>query len=218
MYTFLLVFLLFFIYSVVGWVIEMLFVFAVSGKTANRGFLIGPYCPIYGFGALTMLFALYQANYNPFLFFVFFIGYAGLLEYFTSFLLERLFNARWWDYSKAKFNLNGRVCLEKSILFGLLGIFGAFVLNPTVMQFVLALPNMALYFMATVAALIMLLDLIITLKVVQNLRRNIKLLNIDMLEEFKENFSAILKKKRFIKASPMIARKIQNLLNKERSS
>ena len=83
----------------------------------NRGFLIGPYCPVYGTGVVLISVLLRQYKSDLVVFFVFTMLICGLLEYATSYFMEKLFNARWWDYSAKKFNINGRVCLENLILF-----------------------------------------------------------------------------------------------------
>ena len=99
-----------FFYSVVGWIYESTLCSVRAHKFINRGFLNGPYCPIYGWGAVLDILILGKVQ-NPVL--LFFLGaiVTCSLEYFTSYIMEKLFHARWWDYSKRKFNINGRVCL-----------------------------------------------------------------------------------------------------------
>ena len=110
-------FLWFMIYSVVGWIYESILCSVAQKKFINRGFLNGPYCPIYGSGAVLVILVLGKLT-NPFL--LFFAGalLTCSLEYLTSFVMEKLFHARWWDYSKRKFNINGRVCLIGAVVFG----------------------------------------------------------------------------------------------------
>lgn len=90
MYMFFYIGLLFMIYAIIGWFIELIFVGIVDKKITNRGFLIGPYCPIYGFGAFTMIYVYSQFDTNPIAFFIMFIICVSLLEYFASYLLERI--------------------------------------------------------------------------------------------------------------------------------
>ena len=123
-------FLLFIIYSVAGWCMEVFCKLLECKKFINRGFLIGPYCPIYGYGALLITFLLKKYIDDPIALFVMAIVVCGTLEYLTSYLMEKLFKARWWDYSHRKFNLNGRVCLGTIVPFGLLGLFIMYVSNP----------------------------------------------------------------------------------------
>ena len=116
-----LVILWFFFYSIIGWLWEVGLIWARDDKLVNRGFLNGPYCPIYGVGALTFIFTT-NSLHDPAL--RFFIGatLACSIEYITSFVLELIFRARWWDYSWRKFNLNGRICLAGFIFFGLAAV------------------------------------------------------------------------------------------------
>lgn len=116
-------YLLFFIYSVIGWIIEVTNIFITKKKFINRGFLIGPYCPIYGFGGILMTILLEKYYENIILTFIFSIFICAMLEYFTSYLLEKIFNARWWNYSNRKFNINGRICFGNLIIFRSIRMF-----------------------------------------------------------------------------------------------
>ena len=123
-------FILFMIYSFMGWCMEVLTVLIPKKKFVNRGFLIGPYCPIYGYGCLLIIILLKNNLDDPLALFLKAIVICSLLEYFTSFFMEKLFNARWWNYSNKKFNINGRICLETAIPFGLGGMLIMYVVNP----------------------------------------------------------------------------------------
>lgn len=107
----------FMIYSVAGWVYESILCSLEEKRFINRGFLNGPYCPIYGVGAIIDIVCLSSIK-NPVLLF---FGGAALnctLEYLTSYTMEKMFHARWWDYSDKKFNINGRICLIGAVVFG----------------------------------------------------------------------------------------------------
>ena len=116
-------FLIFILFSFIGWISEVIYVGVTSAhKFVNRGFLYGPLCPVYGFGGVVILMlppSLY-ATWIP-LFFASMI-LCTIVEYFVSWLMEKLFHTRWWDYSHYKIQLNGRICLLNSILFGFLGV------------------------------------------------------------------------------------------------
>lgn len=156
-------FLFFFIYSVLGWLAEVLFVhFHEHQPLKNRGFLFGPYCPIYGFGALLMTLYLPKYTDDPLTIFLLAIFISGLLEYITSYLMEKLFHARWWDYSKKPFNIEGRVCFENLIYFGLGALFSLYLLNPLLFRFIDSLGALR-PFIFFPAALIILIDFIFTL-------------------------------------------------------
>lgn len=124
------------IYSFLGWCCECVYCSFKTGKLINRGFLVGPFCPIYGFGAIATIYSL--DAFPSTIFWVFFGGLfiTSTLEYITSVLMEKIFNARWWDYSTYRFNINGRVCLLNSTLFGLLCLFLYFDIHPRISNMV----------------------------------------------------------------------------------
>lgn len=123
-------FLLFFISAVLGWLMEVTCKLFEFRRFINRGMLIGPYCPIYGFGSVLLTAALSPISDQPVQAFLMAIALCGGLEYLTSYLLEKLFHARWWDYSKRRFNINGRVCANTLIPFGVLGLAMIYVVKP----------------------------------------------------------------------------------------
>lgn len=117
--------ILFFIFSVLGWMMEVTLKYIQLHRFINRGFLIGPYCPIYGGGvvAVTVLVGG-LIGYKGTLIETFFAGFVicGALEYFTSWYMEKLFHARWWDYSQKPMNLYGRIWIGNLILFGIASV------------------------------------------------------------------------------------------------
>ena len=124
-------FLLFIAYSTLGWCGEMIYCSVPKGRLCEkRGFLNGFLCPIYGHGALLVLYALHGGFRNPFLTFLFGALLTSALEYFTSWVMEKLFHMRWWDYSHYKFQINGRVCLLNSTCFGLACVLLCHVVHP----------------------------------------------------------------------------------------
>ena len=131
------VFLLFLIYSTLGWCGEMIYCSIGQRKLCEkRGFLNGTLCPIYGFGALLVLWALRGGCENPILTFLLGAILTSAVEYFTSWLMEKLFHMRWWDYSRRRFQIRGRVCLLNSTLFGLLCVVLCHLLPPEVMKLI----------------------------------------------------------------------------------
>ena len=100
--------------------------------------LHGPICPIYGFGALIILFGIYPWRETWFRLFVASAILASILEYFSSWLLETIFHTKWWDYSAHKFNLNGRICLLNSCAFGLGGVALEHFLHPIAVNLIFA--------------------------------------------------------------------------------
>ena len=124
--------LLFFFYCFCGWVWESCYVSARQRRWVNRGFLQGPLLPIYGSGAILILFVTLPAAGNLYLVFLLGMGAATALEYLTGAVMERLFQVRYWDYSKQKCNLNGYICLTSSIAWGCFSILLVRFLHPPV--------------------------------------------------------------------------------------
>ena len=128
----------FVVYAVFGWIYESTYCTVTERRWMNRGFLYGPLCPIYGVGVIAMFAAcqLMEAQgvtAEPWQVFVSVAIGAAVLEYVTSWTLEKLFHARWWDYSNMPLNLNGRICVPAMLLFGLMGLLVVYVLyEPTV--------------------------------------------------------------------------------------
>lgn len=122
--------LIFFTYSFLGWLMESVGSIFKEKKFVNRGFLIGPYCPVYGTGVVLITFLLSKYKNDVPALFVLSTCICGVLEYLTSYFMEKLFNARWWDYSSRKFNINGRICLETLLPFGIGGTTIICLVNP----------------------------------------------------------------------------------------
>lgn len=150
-------FLLFVMYSMVGWVMEILLTIVCLKKFVNRGVLIGPYLPIYGVGCLLIILLVERFKDRPLLLVISSMLICSSLEYATSFLLETLFNTRWWDYSNSFMNLNGRICLSTTVLFGILGALIVYVINPVFMNVIDKMPvgmiNVLFYFFASIMIL-----------------------------------------------------------------
>lgn len=117
-------FLVFMLYSFAGYICEIVCSSIKQKKLVNRGFLCGPYCPIYGVGSLFILFLLLRFKEDPVIVFVLGAILTSAIEYITSFVLEKIFHNKWWDYSDEKFNIHGRIFLFNSLLFG----FGSLVI------------------------------------------------------------------------------------------
>ncbi|MBD5151125.1 MAG: hypothetical protein HDT16_01200 [Oscillibacter sp.] len=125
--------LLLMVYSLLGWCGEMIYCSIGQRKLCEkRGFLNGPICPIYGHGALIVLLCLNGGCENPILTFLLGAILTSIVEYITSYVMEKLFHMRWWDYSRYKFHINGRVCLLNSTLFGLASVFLCHFANPPI--------------------------------------------------------------------------------------
>lgn len=128
--------LCFFIYAFLGYVCEVIYCSIGQKKLVNRGYLYLPICPIYGFGAILILSLMWPIREMWYL--VFFLGIflTTTLEYLTSYVMELFFHMRWWDYSKRKWNINGRVCLRNSLLFGGLVMLVVYGIQPILFSWI----------------------------------------------------------------------------------
>lgn len=184
--------LLFFIYSFIGWLIEVIGKLIEKHKFINRGFLIGPICPIYGHGCILMILTLSRYKDNPLTLFVNAIFICSLLEYFTSYFMEKIFKARWWDYSTRKFNLNGRICAETMIPFGILGTLVICVINP-IFEYLLNLFNFeTIKITAIVLFIIYIIDYTISLIIMFGFKGTLKTVEKDGTEEITKKVKKIL--------------------------
>ena len=173
------------LYSILGWVYETIYCSIKSLKWDNRGILLGPYCPIYGVGA-TLDVLLCSGFENGWA--VFFACMAGsaVLEYATSYGMERMFHAVWWDYSHLPLNLHGRICLPCSVGFGVAGLIVLYGIQPYMERFTIWMPQnlqelAALLFMAVFAA-----DCALTADSLMQL--NVKLeATVQAIEDFREH-------------------------------
>lgn len=196
-------FLCFITYSFLGWVMEVCVSFYDEHKFINRGFLIGPYCSIYGCGCLLLIFLL-QSNKDDLIgLFLKAIVICSILEYTTSFIMEKLFHARWWDYSSKKFNLNGRICLETMLPFGILACLVLYLIQPVFDSYFNLLPPSFLIAISTILFLVYLIDNIISFNVVFNITSNINKLE---LKDSTEEISKLVKEK--IKKAPYLYRRL----------
>lgn len=155
------VFLWLMAYSFLGWVYESAACSVMERGFVNRGFLNGPVCPVYGFGALASVLMLDRTDHIAVLFFAGML-LASAVEYATSVLLEKLFHARWWDYSRRRFNINGRVCLLGALVFGGMTVLLVRFIHPFVGGMIGRLPDSAVNTYAAVLFLAVTLDLYVT--------------------------------------------------------
>lgn len=174
MQVFLLNFLYFWIYSFLGWAVESTICSVNEHKIINRGFLSGPICPIYGSGAMIVILSLTPFLAHPVFLFIDAVVLTSILEYFTSYAMEKLFHARWWDYSKHHFNLNGRICLKSSLFFGVLSLAVMYLLHPGVVHMVGLLPQTARILISIVVLLLFAVDLFTTVRGVVNFNRQLE--------------------------------------------
>lgn len=152
------------IYSSLGWLLEVAYAYKNQKRFVNRGFLQGPICPIYGFCCLSLMHLLYLFNIkNLFILFIVATFTTSFIEYSTSYILEKLLNKRYWDYTEDPLNINGRICVHFSLMWGVLAVFTYKVIHPFIEAFVSQIPPFmaALIFYSILLTLIV--DIFITL-------------------------------------------------------
>ena len=155
--------LFFFFFSIIGWLWEVFYFIVIKGQLVNRGFLRGPWLPIYGFGcALLILFTkskkLRKLLNSPVWTFIFITIFCTALEYITSYVIEKQTGVRYWDYSKLFMNINGRVCLKNSIFFGIGGSLCIYIIGPAFSKHIEIIPKRFRYVLVTILVITISLD------------------------------------------------------------
>jgi len=172
-------FVLFILFSFLGWVWESIYCTACQKKWQNRGFLYGPVCPIYGFGGIVGLMALDFVTIEilPELSWwqIFLAGFilSMILEYPTSWFLEKLFHARWWDYSKVPLNINGRTSVPTSLAFGAAAILAMKILIPFADNILHIFPHWAINLMALLSIAVLSADVTLTVSALTDFQKRV---------------------------------------------
>ena len=180
----------FMIYSFCGWVLESTYKSVLERKIINSGFLAGPFCPIYGYGALIMYFALRDVTNNIIVLFLFGTIALSVFEYIVGLFLEIVFQTKYWAYSNKKFNIHGRVCLLNSLYWGILGIIFMKLIHPSVEKFVTLIPDTVLMIIVIIGLIYLVFDTINT--TVRVIKINIRLKDWEQLtEDIKNRIEAI---------------------------
>lgn len=210
LYNYCQVFLYFFVFSIIGYLVEVFNVSIINKKlNLSRGFLIGPYLPIYGIGSLAMTFFLEKYKNDVIVLFVMGMVICSILEYITSYILEKIFNVRWWDYSSKKYNVNGRICLENGFLFGLGGVLVIKLLNPVVYSIGDKMSSLTIIILGIAFSVIFFSDLVETLYIMSKLKINSsKFLNKDATHEIRQKI-----KKELYKHNTLTARLLKSFPN-----
>ena len=187
--------LLFFACSILGWCIEVLCKLIEFHRFINRGFLVGPWCPIYGFGAVFISLLLSRHAEDPLAVFGLAILICGILEYSTSYMMEKIFHARWWDYSTKKFNLNGRVCAGTLLPFGLLGLLLVYAITPVMFSCFDLLSETMIQIICLSLSLLFLADITISTTTLVKIRVHAGKLNGDSTEKITNEVRSVLAEK-----------------------
>ncbi len=168
---------LFFVYGFLGWCVEVAYCGLECGKFVNRGFLNGPICPIYGVGGVIVVLCLTPICDNLLLLFVGSALLTTVLELITGFALDKIFHARWWDYSDTPFNLNGYICLKFSICWGLVCIGLMKLLHPVVYNLITHIPHIIGLIVLIFLGVVFVTDIVITVITINHLNERMKLMD-----------------------------------------
>ena len=187
--------LFFFIYCFLGWCWESCYVSAKKRQWVNRGFMKGPFLPIYGFGALSVLIATLPVRPFPVLVFIFGMIGATALELVTGICMEKLFHVRYWDYSNQKFNFKGHICLTSSIAWGAFSLAMIYGFHKPIEKLVLSIPFVWLDILTTVLTVIVAADFAISFKTAMELRAIL-----DSMERIKDEMKRLQKRAEVIEA------------------
>lgn len=216
------IFLAFMLYSIIGWIMEVIVTLPDTKKFVNRGFLIGPYCPIYGTGFLGITLLLEKYMAHPIGLFFLIIVLCSAIEYITSLIMEKLFKARWWDYSNRLLNIDGRVCLTNSLAFGFLGMIALYYINPHVEEFINSFSISLTHILSITLFVVIFTDFIISFNIMNKFKDKIKLVSKDNTAEIKEKINELLNnniltrrvKDAFPNYTPILIRQIKKIKEK----
>lgn len=166
--------LMFYIYCFLGWCVESTIVSVKQKRFINRGFLKGPFLPIYGTGTILILFVSLPLIDYPLLVYIAGLISTTILEYFTGWLMETIFKIKYWDYSNDKFNYKGRICLVSSLFWGVLTLFVIYVIHSPISNFVTHLGNTTTIVLSVVSSTLFIADVIYSTYNVLDLNRILK--------------------------------------------
>lgn len=165
----------FFIYAIIGWAMEVTYNGIRQGKYINCGVLNGPWCPIYGFAAISILFMLGKVNtYSKLFLFFASMLVASVIELVTGFILEKVFHKKWWDYTDKNLNIGGYICAEYSLIWGALCFILYEAIHPMIVKFVSAFSVKILIIVNIIIAIIFLIDLIATVNTILGINKKFR--------------------------------------------
>ena len=198
---------LFLIYSFIGWIVEVSAFLIQDHKFVNRGFFIGPVVPIYGTGGILITILLTKYQSDPIVLFCMGVIVCSILEYLTSYIMEKIFKTRWWDYSNKKFNINGRICLSNLLLFGIMGLVMVYLINPFLMDILNKIDPILLKCVVSMVMVLFVIDVFVSFSVTSKIKNIGKVVLKDITEEINAKVKEILLSKgkltrRIIKAFP----------------
>lgn len=200
-------FLVFIIYSFIGWIFEVFITFVNTHKFVNRGFLIGPVIPIWGAGCVLITILVKDQSILRLIIFSGTIG--AILEYAVNYIMEKIFKARWWDYSHLPFNVNGRIWLGSVLLFGFGGLFVVKYISPWLFNLVTEIDPTMLYALSMILFMVLIADIIISTGIIKSLKLSAEAMQQDYTAEITKRVKKVLSNKssdfkRLLKAFPNV--------------
>lgn len=219
------IFLQFIIYSFIGYFAEVIYCSYKQKKVVNRGFLFGPICPIYGVGSIAIVYCLKNFLDNPIMILILGMIITSAIEYYTSYIFEKIFHNKWWDYSNKPDNINGRICLSNSIYFGIGTLIVMYFINPVITNILGSLNDILALVISSVIMFIFIIDLIWSIIIAYNLKSRlivaeelkeakIKLIPKLFEKRYHDQLARIkFKSNRLIKNYPNLAKDLRKELN-----
>lgn len=168
---------IFIIYAFIGWCTEVAYAALNTGKFVNRGFLNGPYCPIYGCGVVVVVACLTPLKDNIIVLFIGSFLLTTIIEFFTGLVLEKIFHNKWWDYSDLPFNIKGYICLKFSIYWGIACTFVMKIVHPIIYKFITLIPFVLGVVLVTVIMIVFVVDICLTVAAIKKLNEKIRVLD-----------------------------------------
>ena len=168
---------IFIMYAFLGWCTEVSYAALDTGRFVNRGFLNGPYCPIYGCGVVIVVAILTPLKDNLFILFMGSLILTTVLEYVTGYILEKVFHDKWWDYSDKPFNIKGYICLKFSIYWGFACTFIMDILHPIIYKFIQIIPFIPGVIILSVFMIVFVIDLCITVATILKFNKKLKVMD-----------------------------------------
>ena len=217
---------LFVIYAFLGWCLEVAIAKIQTGNFINRGFLNGPFCPIYGFSVMAVIILLSPFKSSLLVLFIGSVLLATFIEFITGYILEKTFNQKWWDYTDEPLNIKGYICLWTSLAWGIACVIVIYILQPLVNNFIHWLSNDVGNIIAISLIIVLLTDLVVTISSLSKVRQKLIVLkdirdkiglmsknisdnNLQELDTLKNKYQVIIDRKiigynRIIKAFPKL--------------
>ncbi len=206
----------FIIYSFLGWLMESIVRSICEKKLINTGFLRGPFCPIYGIGAIIMILFFGGLDDKPIFLFCVATILLTLWEYIGGVILEKLFNTKYWDYSDHKFNFQGRICLTNSIYWGILGVLFVKLIHPFIKEMISKVDQGLLNYVIAVLFVVLITDTVTSIIKVKNMSATLEKIE-KINQEIKEKLKEIRKLKKEKASTVETIQQMVDALKKKRN-